>query len=90
MRCTAAYRLLFPDRPLTHSVCVCNVCVGAVQWCGIGFSQLPNGIGFGGQVGHFGLWLDHTMDSGMSRPAATFARWVALLVVVVVVPDCRS
>jgi hypothetical protein len=21
-----------------------------LQWCGVGFSQLPNGIGFGGQV----------------------------------------
>jgi hypothetical protein len=44
-----------------------------IQWCGIGFTQLPNGIGFGGQVGHYGLWLDSTMDHGMSRPAATFA-----------------
>jgi hypothetical protein len=21
-----------------------------LQWCGLGFSQLPNGVGFGGQV----------------------------------------
>jgi hypothetical protein len=47
-----------------------------LQWCGIGFSQLPNGIGFGGQVGHYGLYIDSTMDQGMSRSAATYARWV--------------
>lgn len=45
-----------------------------IQWCGVGFSQLPNGLGFGGQVGHFGVWIDETLDTGMSRPAATFAR----------------
>lgn len=45
-----------------------------IQWCGIGFTQLPNGVGFGGQVGHFGVWLDATLDTGMSRPAATYAR----------------
>eukprot|EP00878_Enallax_costatus_P007802 GHUV01008167.1.p1 GENE.GHUV01008167.1~~GHUV01008167.1.p1 ORF type:complete len:191 (+),score=52.00 GHUV01008167.1:406-978(+) len=44
-----------------------------IQWCGVGFSQLPNGVGFGGQVGHFGVWLDATLDTGMSRPAATYA-----------------
>jgi hypothetical protein len=54
------------------------LCVVFLQWCGIGFTQLPNGIGFGGQVGHYGLWLDSTMDHGMSRPAATFARCAAL------------
>lgn len=21
-----------------------------LQWCGVGFTQLPNGVGFGGQV----------------------------------------
>lgn len=45
-----------------------------LQWCGIGFTQLPNGLGFGGQVGHYGLYIDSTMDGGMSRPSATFAR----------------
>ncbi|CAD7703382.1 unnamed protein product [Ostreobium quekettii] len=43
------------------------------QWCGQGFSQLPNGVGFGGQVGHFGLFIDSTFDGGMSRPSATFS-----------------
>ncbi|WIA39202.1 hypothetical protein OEZ86_005327 [Tetradesmus obliquus] len=44
-----------------------------LQWCGVGFSQLPNGVGFGGQVGHFGLFVDATLDTGMSRPCATYA-----------------
>lgn len=43
------------------------------QWCGVGFSQLPNGIGFGGQKGNCALWLDSSFDVGVSRPAATFA-----------------
>eukprot|EP00798_Chlamydomonas_sp_ICE-L_P021003 gene21003-27862_t len=48
-----------------------------IQWCGVGFSQLPNGIGFGGAsgeagVGHFSLHVDATLDKGMSRPIATF------------------
>ena len=75
------------------------------QWCGAGFKQLPNGIGFGGAEGsgnsglirnpdihrslkpaladlilkfcsstpgHFALYVDNTLDSGMSRPIATF------------------
>ncbi|WIA18905.1 hypothetical protein OEZ85_003577 [Tetradesmus obliquus] len=44
-----------------------------LQWCGVGFTQLPNGVGFGGQVGHFGLFVDATLDTGMSRPCATYA-----------------
>jgi hypothetical protein len=47
------------------------------QWCGIGFSQLPNGCGFGGaqgatNMGQFALYVDSTLDTGMSRPIATF------------------
>ena len=46
-------------------------------WCGSGFTQLPNGLGFGGSqggpVGHFALYVDNTLDTGMSRPIATFA-----------------
>ena len=47
------------------------------MWCGVGFKQLPNGIGFGGaegsaNIGHFALCVDSTLDSGMSRPIATF------------------
>lgn len=46
------------------------------QWCGINFSQLPNGIGFGGQVSYFGLYVDGTLDKGMSRASATYSRSV--------------
>lgn len=44
-----------------------------LQWCGSNFEQLPNGVGFGGQTGHFGLWIDSSFDSGHSRPNATYA-----------------
>lgn len=43
------------------------------QWCAQKFSQLPNGVGFGGQVGYYSLLINDDLDSGMSRPAATFA-----------------
>jgi hypothetical protein len=43
------------------------------QWCGIGFSQLPNGLGFGGQVGHYAMFVDSTLEAGVSRPSATYA-----------------
>ena len=46
------------------------------QWCGINFSQLPNGIGFGGQASYFGLYVDGTLDEGMSRASATYSRSV--------------
>jgi hypothetical protein len=39
----------------------------------VNFDQLPNGLGFGGQTGHFGLWLDASFDTGHSRPNATYA-----------------
>ncbi|KAK9795545.1 hypothetical protein WJX73_002969 [Symbiochloris irregularis] len=42
-------------------------------WCGQGFEQLPNGIGFGGQVGYYALSIDGSFDHGMSRPSATFS-----------------
>jgi hypothetical protein len=42
------------------------------QWCGHNFKELPNGVGFGGQVGYFSLLIDDSLDSGMSRPTATF------------------
>ena len=43
------------------------------QWCGAGFSELPNGLGFGGQVGHCAVFVDDALDAGVSRPSATFA-----------------
>ncbi|EFJ52534.1 hypothetical protein VOLCADRAFT_116007 [Volvox carteri f. nagariensis] len=45
------------------------------QWCGVGFSQLPAGLGFGGAAaarGHFALYVEPSLDSGMSRPVATY------------------
>nr|KAJ3405616.1 hypothetical protein HK105_003708 [Polyrhizophydium stewartii] len=38
-----------------------------------GAQTLPNGIGFGGQIGYFGLWVDAGLDAGhsMARPACT-------------------
>ncbi|GBF95254.1 hypothetical protein Rsub_08285 [Raphidocelis subcapitata] len=48
-----------------------------LQWCGTNFAELPNGLGMGGQLlggaGHFGLYLDATLDAGHSRPNATYA-----------------
>ena len=41
-------------------------------WFAEGFESVPNGIAFGGQVGHFGLFVSDTMDSGHSRMSATF------------------
>lgn len=34
------------------------------QWCGYKFSQLPNGIGFGGQVGYYSLLIEDSLDTG--------------------------
>ncbi|KAG2501261.1 hypothetical protein HYH03_001068 [Edaphochlamys debaryana] len=45
------------------------------QWCGVGFSQLPSGLGFGGAAGargHFALYVEPSLDEGMSRPIATY------------------
>lgn len=49
------------------------------QWCGMGFANLPNGLGFGGQEGFFGLFLSSDMEHAMSRPCATFANPRTLL-----------
>ncbi|KAG2448783.1 hypothetical protein HYH02_006135 [Chlamydomonas schloesseri] len=52
-----------------------------IQWCGVGFSQLPGGLGFGGAAGargHFALYVEPSLDSGMSRPIATFGNSASL------------
>lgn len=49
------------------------------QWCGIGFTGLPNGIGWGGQENYFGLFIASDMEHAMSRPCATFANPRSLL-----------
>eukprot|EP00271_Cylindrocystis_brebissonii_P014207 TRINITY_DN35483_c0_g1_i1.p1 TRINITY_DN35483_c0_g1~~TRINITY_DN35483_c0_g1_i1.p1 ORF type:complete len:500 (-),score=72.89 TRINITY_DN35483_c0_g1_i1:580-2079(-) len=45
-----------------------------MQWCAVNFTSesIPNGIGFGGQIGHFALFLDGSFERGHSRPSATF------------------
>eukprot|EP01025_Chloroclados_australasicus_P029015 TRINITY_DN2882_c0_g1_i1.p1 TRINITY_DN2882_c0_g1~~TRINITY_DN2882_c0_g1_i1.p1 ORF type:complete len:430 (-),score=42.54 TRINITY_DN2882_c0_g1_i1:547-1836(-) len=42
------------------------------QWCGHNFKELPNGFGFGGQIGYYGLYVDGQFEKGMSRAVATF------------------
>ncbi|GMH41004.1 hypothetical protein BSKO_08914 [Bryopsis sp. KO-2023] len=42
------------------------------QWCGQGFNELPNGVGFGGQMRYFSLFVDDSFEGGMSRPTVTF------------------
>lgn len=42
------------------------------QWCGHGFSEIPNGVGFGGRMGYFSLFVDSSFETGMSRPTSTF------------------
>jgi len=45
-----------------------------LQWCAINFSSenIPNGIGFGGQPHHFGLFLSANFDHGHSFTCSTF------------------
>jgi hypothetical protein len=45
------------------------------QWCGAGFQQLPTGLGMGGagsMAGQFGLYVNSSLEKGMTRPVATF------------------
>lgn len=45
-----------------------------IQWCAVNFSSdsIPNGIGFGGRVHHFGLFLSANFDQGHSFACTTF------------------
>ncbi|XP_068659826.1 uncharacterized protein [Aristolochia californica] len=45
-----------------------------LQWCAANFSSvsIPNGIGFGGQVNHFGLFLSESFDHGHTFVCSTF------------------
>ncbi|KAG9135692.1 hypothetical protein Leryth_002420 [Lithospermum erythrorhizon] len=45
-----------------------------IQWCAVNFSSdsIPNGIGFGGRVHHFGLFLSGNFDQGHSFACTTF------------------
>ncbi|MED6192171.1 hypothetical protein PIB30_007703 [Stylosanthes scabra] len=45
-----------------------------LQWCAINFSSadIPNGIGFGGQVNHFGVFISANFDQGHTFSCSTF------------------
>ncbi|XP_022842767.1 TLD domain-containing protein 1 isoform X1 [Olea europaea var. sylvestris] len=45
-----------------------------LQWCAVNFSSesIPNGIGFGGRVNHFGLFLSANFDQGHTLVCTTF------------------
>ena len=42
------------------------------QYCGHSFAALPNGIGFGGQVNYWSLFVDGLFEKGMSHKGATY------------------
>ncbi|KAJ2381930.1 hypothetical protein GGI23_007474, partial [Coemansia sp. RSA 2559] len=42
------------------------------QYFNYATKTLPNGIGVGGQMGHFGLWIDSNFACGSSNTAATY------------------
>ncbi|KAJ8449229.1 hypothetical protein Cgig2_021693 [Carnegiea gigantea] len=45
-----------------------------LQWCAYNYSSdsIPNGIGFGGRVNHFGVFLSASFDSGQTFECTTF------------------
>ncbi|KAK9290916.1 hypothetical protein L1049_009095 [Liquidambar formosana] len=45
-----------------------------IQWCAVNFSSenIPNGIGFGGRVNHFGFLLSASFDQGQTFSCTTF------------------
>lgn len=45
-----------------------------VQWCAVNFGSesIPNGIGFGGRVNHFGLFVSANFDRGHTFECTTF------------------
>ncbi|PVZ97794.1 hypothetical protein BB558_005164 [Smittium angustum] len=43
------------------------------QYFNYGTSTLPNGLGMGGQLNYFGLWIDSSFSTGHSFSTATFA-----------------
>ncbi|KAK1263418.1 hypothetical protein QJS04_geneDACA008553 [Acorus gramineus] len=45
-----------------------------LQWCAVNFSSesIPNGIGFGGRINHFGLFLSASFDQGHTFSCTTF------------------
>ncbi|GAB2272142.1 hypothetical protein Dimus_006962 [Dionaea muscipula] len=45
-----------------------------MQWCAVNYSSegIPNGIGFGGRVNHFGLFISASFELGHSFTCSTF------------------
>uniref|UniRef100_A0A7C9D8B4 TLDc domain-containing protein n=2 Tax=Opuntia streptacantha TaxID=393608 RepID=A0A7C9D8B4_OPUST len=45
-----------------------------LQWCAYSYSSdsIPNGIGFGGRINHFGLFVSASFDSGQTFECTTF------------------
>ncbi|KAJ4977842.1 hypothetical protein NE237_008622 [Protea cynaroides] len=45
-----------------------------LQWCAVNFSSesIPNGLGFGGRVNHFGLFVSASFDQGHTFTCSTF------------------
>ncbi|RYR53296.1 hypothetical protein Ahy_A06g028315 isoform A [Arachis hypogaea] len=45
-----------------------------LQWCAINFSSadIPNGIGFGGRVSHYGVFISANFDQGHTFACSTF------------------
>lgn len=45
-----------------------------LQWCAVNFSSetIPNGIGFGGRINHFGMFLSASFDQGHTFSCTTF------------------
>ncbi|XP_022767004.1 TLD domain-containing protein 1 isoform X2 [Durio zibethinus] len=45
-----------------------------LQWCAVNFGSetIPNGIGFGGRINHFGLFLSAGFDQGHTFSCTTF------------------
>ncbi|KAK3037877.1 hypothetical protein RJ639_031237 [Escallonia herrerae] len=45
-----------------------------LQWCAVNFSSesIPNGIGFGGRINHFGMFLSANFDQGHTFSCTTF------------------
>ncbi|CAA0401000.1 EF-hand domain [Arabidopsis suecica] len=45
-----------------------------IQWCATNFTSenIPNGIGFGGKINHFGLFISASFDQGQTFECTTF------------------
>ncbi|KAF5180599.1 Tld domain-containing protein [Thalictrum thalictroides] len=45
-----------------------------LQWCAVNFTSesIPNGLGFGGRINHFGLFLSASFDKGHTFTCTTF------------------